>query len=373
MWTRLSEDLSVALEQHAQAKERFCKTSEYMNLCFKVKWFYKTHIAEVPEMQNQTPSYPLWFEPFVMQWLNENDEISMDFLRNAYQRDKKDGFHRSSEQALFSNSVVDVFTQLNQCFDIMKKLECPDPEVNARFINRFSHTVGKVLLTYAEVVKAGYDHWRETQETACILMNNIQQCRVQLERVYEAMGGDSLQEDTKVMLNDVIDDMAQKYSVALEPQILVQIKEVNKLLHQCATGANASVEAEADNILRPLMDHFESSLSVYADICEKTVLKRILKEISKETGAATLKNLTPWHCQILNIALEAIKNYFHAGGSGLKNTYLERSPELQSLQYALSLYTQTTDSLIKIFVSTQTTQGWCDWLLLSKDFSSKNE
>ncbi|VDL86101.1 unnamed protein product [Schistocephalus solidus] len=104
------------------------------------------------------------------------------------------------------------------------------------------------------------------------------------------------------------------------------------------------------------MDHFESTLSVYADICEKTVLKRILKEISKETGAASLKNLTPWHCQILNMALEAIKNYFHAGGSGLKNTYLERSPELQSLQYALSLYTQTTDSLIKIFVSTQTAQ-----------------
>ncbi|EUB60856.1 Protein unc-13 A [Echinococcus granulosus] len=151
MWTRLSEDLSAALEQHANSPNRYCKTSEYMNLCFKVKWFYNTRIADVPEFKNVVPAYPSqfliepvglslisWFEPFVMQWLNENDEISMDFLRNAYQRDKKDGFHRSSGQALFSNSVVDVFTQLNQCFDIMKKLECPDPVVNDRFLNRFS-------------------------------------------------------------------------------------------------------------------------------------------------------------------------------------------------------------------------------------------
>ena len=167
-------DLQLALEDHAQLKK--CKSSDYMNLYFKVKWsvettckqrqmglfrrFYGAYVSELSNYKDSIPEFPAWFIPFVMQWLNENDELSMDFLRNAYDRcafeylnmhlrvsvysDKKDNFPKSSDHTKFSNSVVDIFTQLTQGLDVISKMECPNPEVKTDMMRRFAKTVNKV-------------------------------------------------------------------------------------------------------------------------------------------------------------------------------------------------------------------------------------
>ncbi|XP_060525958.1 protein unc-13 homolog B isoform X2 [Cylas formicarius] len=438
MWSQFAVDMKYALEEHEA--HRLCKSSAYMNLHFKVKWLYTNYVKDVPPYKGAVPEYPAWFEPFVMQWLNENDDVSLEYLHGAFTRDKKDGFQKSSEHALFSNSVVDVFTQLTQCFDVVSKLECPDPEIWKRYMKRFAKTIVKVLIAYADIVKKEFPEHLKEERIACILMNNIQQLRVQLEKMFESMGGEKLEEDAanilkelQQTLNGSLDELAQQFACSLEPRITQSVKELGDLLLAIKGGGQPGtlnqpaqrqqVAVEADEVLRPLMDLLDGSLSLYAQSCEKTVLKRLLKELwkivmrilektvvlppmtdktmmfksltdnAKNLAANTKiedmsrlfknhmtgkqdvknalsgvmdiskeveKNLSPKQCAVLDVALDTIKQYFHAGGNGLKKAFLDKSPELQSLRYALSLYTQTTDTLIKTFVTTQVNEDTVD-------------
>ena len=127
-------------------------------------------------------------------------------------------------------------------------------------MRRFAKTVVKVLLSYVEIVKIDFPEQMKTErivssqaarrccnlETiiwpvicqkpckfqfsiciyhlkACVLMNNIQQLRIQLEKMFESMGGEKLEEDAANILkdlqqnlNNILDELALQFANRFE-------------------------------------------------------------------------------------------------------------------------------------------------------------
>uniref|UniRef100_A0A673GLH9 Uncharacterized LOC107744157 n=1 Tax=Sinocyclocheilus rhinocerous TaxID=307959 RepID=A0A673GLH9_9TELE len=295
MWNQFSQDMKYAMEEHE--KHRLCKSADYMNLHFKVKWLYNEYVKDLPAFKGVVPEYPTWFQQFVLQWLDENEDVSMEFMHGALERDKKDGVRCFSVQFPF-NSLFIFHTFSSQKF----------------LISLSSQTIDKVLLQYSALLKKSFPSYCDKEKIPCVLMNNVQQLRVQLEKMFESMGAKQLDTEASDILNDL--------------------------------------QVKLNNVLDELSSTFGNTFQSRIDDCMRQMAS-LLYQISNSFPHFTL---TPKQCAVMDVALDTIKQYFHAGGNGLKKAFLEKSPELSSLRHALSLYTQTTDTLIKTFVTTQHAQ-----------------
>lgn len=91
-------------------------------------------MKDVPPYCGAVPEYPAWFEPFVMQWLNENDDVSLEYLNGAFNRDKRDGVRCNLKILLgvkptvvdFKNTVFGI-QQMNPGFNLVvnPNMLCP--------------------------------------------------------------------------------------------------------------------------------------------------------------------------------------------------------------------------------------------------------
>ena len=72
-----------------------------------------------------------------------------------------------------------------------------------------------------------------------------------------------------------------KQSIHELSSLLAQVKASSSPQNQAALRNQQDLVAEADHILAPLMDLLDGKLSLFAQFCERTVLKRLLKELWK--------------------------------------------------------------------------------------------
>lgn len=159
---------------------------------------------------------------------------------------------------------------------IIKTLDLHDPLVIATYMKRFSITISQVLLGYANTIRRTFEHVAGEDQLCSILMNNIQQLRLNLEQLYESMGGPQLDDETKFGLNelqkqlsDVLDELSGMYVRSIEPMIRQSIEEVYKQLqqikgNQTGPGNNGGQQKGADAILvtKSLLDYLDQKYEI---------------------------------------------------------------------------------------------------------------
>lgn len=139
-------------------------------------------------------------------------------------------------------------------------------------------------------------------------MNNVQQVRVQLEKMYQEMGGEKLNNSIRQILNElqsklnnVLEDLSNNFTLKyfyflsffvyccifvlilyivcrLESDVIDSVLQMRTILAKIKnTGQMSKIADDADTVVDPLKNVLEHHLSRYVSQCEKTVIKKIIK------------------------------------------------------------------------------------------------
>ncbi|XP_065909991.1 protein unc-13 homolog A-like isoform X2 [Dysidea avara] len=358
-------------------------TTDYINLLFAVKNLYDTYVQKIPKFANQTPTYPSWFEPHMMRWFEEYEENSLTFVENAVKSDKLEGFAKYGDQP-YSVSVFDVFCNLHQGYELVKRLHCLDMQLCANYLHRYAQVVHVVICHYMKQIEMELLNKEGTSiAVLCVLLNNIQITRLNLQSLYHEMGGESaiaasckgvLQNLQSGTLANVLSTQCEQLAHSFIPFIA---KEVHSICNEVAKlkGDDPVKRETVHTIVEQLMDELSKRSQVML-MCLPVVLHKVAKEMWMITmdiflnmilrplvtetmhylnkhltafSGTTKHHFTAKQCEALEIALDVIKAFFLSYEEiNLKSSILEKL--ITKTVHVISLFRLQTTELIKMFL-----------------------
>jgi len=160
---------------------------------------------------------------------------------------------------------------LNECHRIIQELDLDDRLLITKYMQHFSLSISQVLLGYVNAILRRFEPVEGHDHICMILMNNTQQLRLNLEKLYKLMGGAQLDDETKFrlddlqnQLNDVLDELSVMFVKSMKPTIRQTIEEVYKQLQQIKRnqmnpGNNSEQQkrVEAMLVTKSLLDYLE--------------------------------------------------------------------------------------------------------------------
>jgi hypothetical protein len=359
-------------ESHAVTFELYLSMRDIANLTEHVK-------DETVRAELKIRNYHLWFSPMVANWISRAQSLCRQYIDKAIQIDK---VIQVTDEATFSSSAVDTKGFLLQVGNFWKHLQWPRAAESYSYTAAIVQHICDCAVYYAgqvytrvtneDIYKDGQFH---ASEKLCIILNNM--CHLQqaleglsetleLEKYYQWLEEQDAQTETsseKVaaiarslisnLLKNADEDIGNKISLTV--QNISEKVNLERFFQDMLRSDKDSVDEET---VVPLLDYLTHNLQTLGDFLLPQVLYRVLANFwatCVHTIAACIPNIPkkPGNNYIharLHLALQMLREFFHAGGSGLSNAELD-TPEYWNLLCDLELTTLSTDKLILKFQS----------------------